>query len=127
MTRLAVVPPYAAALAILFVILSFRVINARRAARIAIGTAGDPGLERLTRVQANFAEYVPIALILLLIAETRGAWPLVLHALCAALLAARLAHAFGVSRPPEDFRFRVAGMVATLTVIVVAALLVLVT
>jgi hypothetical protein len=55
-------------------------------------------------------------------AEFRGAPPLVLHLLCASLLLGRAAHAWGVSRPDEDFRFRVAGMCATFAAIAGGAL-----
>jgi uncharacterized membrane protein YecN with MAPEG domain len=39
-----------------------------------------------------------------------------------ALLVGRCAHAWGVSRTPEDFRFRITGMMCTFTVIVLTAL-----
>ena len=43
------------------------------------------------RVQGNFAEYVPIALILFLFVEMQG-WPRwLVHGLCVVLLAARVA------------------------------------
>ena len=118
-----VVPPYAAVLAALFLVLSVRVILARRAARVPLGAGSAPALERRIWVQANFAEYVPLALLLLAMSELRGAPDPVLHGLCAALLAGRAAHAWGVSRAPEDFRFRVGGMVATLSTIALTALL----
>ena len=79
------------------------------------------------RVHANFAEYVPFALLLLAMAEARGAWAPLLHTAGVGLVAGRVAHAWGVSRTPEDFRFRVAGMVATLTVIGCGAALILAT
>ena len=37
------------------------------------------------------------------------------------LLLGRLLHAYGVSRPREDFRFRVTGMVLTFTVLLSSA------
>jgi uncharacterized membrane protein YecN with MAPEG domain len=120
---LTVVPLYAAALSVLFVLLSIRVIRMRQARRIAIGVAGDAELERRVRVQANFVEYVPLTLVLLTMAELRGAPPFLLHALCLCLLAARASHAWGVSHAPENFRFRIVGMVGTFTVIVGTALL----
>ena len=119
-----VVPPYAAALAVLFIALSLRVIRGRRGAKVALGP-GDASLHRRVRVHANFAEYAPFALLLLAIAELHGAWPPLLHLLGAALVAGRLSHAWGVSHEPEDFRFRVAGMVTTFAVILVAAVLLL--
>lgn len=119
-----VVPPYAAALAVVFVALSFRVIRGRRGDKVALGP-GDASLHRRIRVHANFAEYAPFALLLLAMAELHGAWPPLLHLLCGALVAGRLAHAWGVSHEPEDFRFRVGGMITTLTVILLAAVLLL--
>jgi uncharacterized membrane protein YecN with MAPEG domain len=122
---IAIVPVYAALLAVLFVALSLRVIGARRSGKVAIGVGGDPGLERRMRVHANFSEYAPFALLLLALAELRGAPALLLHALCLALLIGRAAHAWGVSNPSEDFRFRVFGMAATFTVILLVALVLL--
>ena len=120
---LIVLPLYAAALSVLFVVLSIRVIRMRRTRRIALGVAGDAELERRVRVQGNFVEYVPLALVLLTMAELRGAPPFLLHALCLCLLAARASHAWGVSHTPENYRYRVAGMVGTFTAIVGTALL----
>ena len=124
---LRIVPYYAAALALLFVWLSFRVIQVRRSAKQSIGSGGSADLERRARVHANFAEYTPFALLLLAMAELRGAWGPLLHGLCLLLVTGRCAHAWGVSRTPEDFRFRVGGMMATFAVLICAAVLVLVT
>ena len=117
---------YAAILALVFVALSARVIVRRRAARVSIGMGGDAGLERRARVHANFAEYVPLALVLLLLAELSRSPAWLLHLAGIALVLGRVAHAVGLSRRPEDFRLRVAGMVATLTTILVLALVLVV-
>jgi uncharacterized membrane protein YecN with MAPEG domain len=114
---------YAALLALLFVLLSVRVIGLRRAVRIGLGDGGDTALLRRVRVHANFAEYVPLCLVLIALAESLRAPAVLLHAMGVLLLAARLSHAHGVSRQPETFRFRVAGMVGTLTVLGSAAAL----
>lgn len=120
-----VVPVYAAVLALMSVVLALRVIGARRTFRIAIGGGGHAPLERAIRVHANFSEYVPLALIVLAFAEIQG-WPRwSVHALCAALLAGRILHAFGVSRTDENLAFRQAGMAATFTVLGCGALLLL--
>jgi uncharacterized membrane protein YecN with MAPEG domain len=110
---LQIVPVYAALLGALFVILSVRAIGARRAARVAIGPLGQEPLDRRVRAHANFAEYAPLALVLLAFAELRGAPGLALHAGCLALLAGRAAHAWGISQAAENFRWRVGGMAAT--------------
>lgn len=121
-----VVPVYAALLAVLFVVLSARVIQLRTEHKISLGVGGNAELERRTRVQANFAEYVPLALLLLALAELQGASDTLLHALCLLLLLSRLAHAWGMSRTPDDFKFRVFGVLGTLGVLLLSALLLLV-
>ena len=116
-----ILPVYASLLAVLFVFLSVRTIRARRSLRIGIGHAENPAMLRAMRVHANFAEYVPFALILIYFVESAPAEPILVHALGSALLLGRLSHAFGVSREPEDFSFRVFGMVLTFTVILISA------
>ena len=112
---------YAALLAPLFLLLSSRVIRSRREVRVAVGDGGDALLARRMRVQANFAEYVPLALLLLALAESLGTSIWLLHALGVALVAARLSHAFGMSQPAENFAFRVAGVATTFWTIGIAA------
>ena len=76
---------------------------------------------RAMRVHSNFAEYVPLSLLLLFFVEASGANPLFLHALGASILAGRISHAFGVSQIKEQYAFRVLGMALTLTPIIIAA------
>lgn len=116
-----IVPAYAVLFAGLFYVLSTRTIRARRNAKVAIGTGGDVVLERLSRVHANFAEYVPFTLLLIAFAEMRGIHHIVIHLLCIALLIGRGFHAWGVSNRKENFRFRVTGMMFTLNTIAAAA------
>ncbi len=68
---LQVVSYYAAVLAPFSVWLSFRVVGVRRSATQSLGAGGMPELERRMRVHANFAGYVPFAL-LLAMAKLRG-------------------------------------------------------
>jgi len=116
-----ILPFYAALLALLFVVLSVRTLRLRRSLRIGIGDSGNETMLRAMRVHANFAEYVPLSLFLLFLVEGKGAHVLLIHGLCLCLLVGRLSHAFGVSRPNEDYRFRVLGMSLTFTTLIVAA------
>ena len=113
---------YAGILAILFIVLSIRVITRRNQYQVAIGSDGQVLLERAIRVQANFAEYVPFALLLMFLAEYSGLASLYLHILGIALLVGRLSHAYGVSQQQEPLKFRVFGMILTFTVLLLAAL-----
>jgi uncharacterized protein len=112
---------YASLLVPLFILLSVRVIRWRREAKVAVGDGGDAVLLRRMRVHANFAEYVPLTLLMLALAESLQAPALLLHLCGASLVAGRLSHAYGVSRQPENFRFRVTGMAVTFTVLGVLA------
>ena len=64
---------YASLLGLLFVALSLRVIRTRGCVGVALGSGADPLLQRAVRVQANFAEYVPLALVLMALVEIAGA------------------------------------------------------
>lgn len=112
---------YAALLAPLLVLLAVRVIRQRRTARVGIGHGDDAELLRRMRVHANFTEYVPLALILIGLAESLKTTPLLLHALGLALLAGRLVHAFGVSQTKENLSLRVTGMSLTFAVLIVGS------
>lgn len=108
---------YAGLLAPILVLLSVRVIGQRRSARVAIGHGEDQTLLRRMRVHANFTEYVPMALILLALAENLKTTPLLLHVMGLALLAGRLLHAYGVSQDKENINVRVVGMSLTFAAI----------
>lgn len=112
---------YGGLLALLFIVLSFRCVLLRRSQKIALGDGDNKLLRRRMRVQANFAEYVPIALILIALLESVGTVEFILHALGGSLLFARILHAVGMSREPDIMFLRVAGTVITYTVIGFAA------
>ena len=118
---LSVAPLYAALLGFLLVYLSIRVIRLRRRFKVAIGAGGEASIERAARVQANFSEYVPMTLILLLLAELQGGEPLVLHGIGLALLIGRISHGYGVSQVAENYRWRTLGMLLTFFAIISGA------
>lgn len=121
---LSIVPFYAAVLALMFILLSIGVIRIRRRRGVPLGTRRDIELLRAVRVHANFAEYVPFALLLLCFVEMESP-PQFVHTLALALIAGRFCHAYGVGREPEDFRFRVTGMAITFSVLAASALLII--
>ena len=122
-----ILPVYAALLALLFVLLSIRTIRTRHRQKVALGHGDDPAMLRAMRVHANFAEYVPLALLLIYFVEASSQTPWLIHLLGASLLCGRLCHAFGMSRTPESFRYRVVGMGLTFGVILVCAAHILIT
>jgi uncharacterized membrane protein YecN with MAPEG domain len=105
----------ASLLAVLLFVLSLRVILFRRKNRISIGDNGDEILAYRVRAQANLAEYAPLGVLLILIAELQGAQPVLLGVLAGAFVLGRLAHGYAFSfAGPKAFNPRVLGMHLTL-------------
>jgi uncharacterized protein len=113
----------AAILTIIFVKLSFAVIGLRRKNKVGLGTGGFDDLERAVRAQGNFAEYVPIGLILIACLELNGApwWLVILPGIT--LIIGRLIHAKGINEPPPNFSSRVLGMKFTFGTLITLAIL----
>ncbi|MBB3176400.1 MAPEG family protein [Variovorax sp. Sphag1AA] len=113
---------YAALLALLFVGLSFRTLTLRRRLRIVIGDAGNERMLRAMRVHSNFAEYVPLNLLLMYFVASTLPQPWFLHALGICILLGRVLHAVGVSQVRERYVFRTAGMALTFAPMLASAL-----
>ncbi len=118
---LLITPIYAALLSLIFVVLSIKTIIIRRKNKVAVGDGNKPQLQRAMRVHANFAEYTPIAIILVGFVESLKYNEIIVHILLSLFLLGRIIHAYGLSKIDEDFRFRVFGMVLTFNVITVAS------
>ena len=118
-----VTPLYAALLALWFVVLSVYVTVHRQRHGISFGDKGNEQLLRVIRSQGNFAEYVPLALLLMWFLEMSHISVYVLHALGIALLLGRLLHGYALSFTPGFLFGRVVGATLTWAVLVVAALL----
>ncbi len=88
----------AAVLALLLVPLSMRVGILRFREKIWLLDGGHPELTRRIWAQANFTEYVPLAVILLALAEIGGAPTGFLWFLGGLLVVARVVHAVSLSR-----------------------------
>jgi uncharacterized protein len=114
---------YAAPLALFYLVLTGRTILFRRANKISIGDGGNPAMLRRMRVHGNFAEYAPLALLLMALAESMHAAPWMMHALGVSLVVGRLTHAAGLAQEVRGGLLRVAGMAVTLTHIGAAAVL----
>jgi uncharacterized membrane protein YecN with MAPEG domain len=115
-----ITPLYAAVAALMPISLSVRVIGMRRRRRVSIGDGEDEILARRIRAQGNFIEYVPMALVLLLLLELGGASAWLLHGLGIALLVGRLVHAWSLAA--HNGTGRIIGMGLTFGVLVVAAI-----
>ena len=112
---------YAALCALVVLALALRVILLRWSTKTGIGDGGDRRLARAIRIHGNAVEYVPLALILLLLAELSGASPSLLHGCGIVLVVARIAHALGLARTAGVSIGRSLGVTATFAVILVLA------
>ncbi len=118
------VPPlvsslYAAVFGLLAALLTVRVILGRVRTGIQSGDGGDASLGQAIRAHANFAEQVPLALLLIVLVETTGAASVFVHVLAIVLIVARSINAWGLSHSLGPTTPRQAG--AALTILVVAA------
>jgi uncharacterized membrane protein YecN with MAPEG domain len=114
---------YAAILAILVTALAINVTVHRVKLRVPLGDGGNPQMLRMIRVHANAAEYVPLALVLMLIYEINGGLHIALHIAGLALLAGRLLQTWGMWSKPTTTFGRASGQ--SLTWLTIAGLAVL--
>ncbi|WP_170383218.1 MAPEG family protein [Ruegeria atlantica] len=115
-------PIYAALLAILYVLLSLKVISQRRIGKISYGDGGNTDMLKAMRTHSNFIEYTPFALLLILMVELQAGSGLLVNLLGLSLLVGRVLHAYGFGRSPQIIILRQIGMLLTFTAILVAAL-----
>ncbi len=120
-----ITPLYAAVLALLLVALAVNVVRRRRGAGVSLGDGGDELLARRIRAHGNFIESVPMALLLMVMVEERGAEAALVHGLNGVLLFGRLMHAFALSSLTPRPLFRTGGMALTLFVLVAAVMQIL--
>ena len=115
-------PLYAGLLALLLVFLSYRVVQGRRLHKVSIGDGENKDIVKRMRVQANCAEYAPIGIIILALAEIQGMPGWLVHVFGLMLLAGRCLHAYGLGSTPQIVPARQWGMYLTLGMICPVAL-----
>jgi hypothetical protein len=116
---------YAALNALLMLILGMLVVRARVKTRTEIGDGGNPDMVGPLRAHANNTEYVPMAIVLLLVMYSLGSNVIVIHVVGATLTLGRLLHAFGLSRNVGTSAPRFLGMILTWLAYIVAILVIL--
>ncbi len=104
---------YAAILVVIYLYLSFNVSQTRLSKKITLGTGGDDELKRAVRMHGNFAEYVPLILILFIILELNGTSDKMIHILGTILVIARLLHLWGMSITADSSKPRFWGTLLT--------------
>jgi hypothetical protein len=87
---------YAAILALIVVALGINVTMHRVKLGVPLGDGGNPQMLRMIRLHGNACEYVPLAVLLLLIYEVNGGWHTALHIIGIALVVGRLLQTWGM-------------------------------
>jgi len=113
---------YASLLGLLYIGLAINIILLRKKFKVGINDCGNKDLAKAIRVHGNFAEYVPIALILLASYELNGASAMMLHVLGAALVVGRVLHVIGLTKTIGLSVQRQVGMLSTFFVILILAI-----
>ena len=119
---------YLGILALLYAVLGLQVSRLRRGNQVLFGDGGNIKLRSAIRAHANFAEYVPIIVLMVAMLEMSGTPATRVHLLMAALLVARLLHPLGMYVGPRTLQFqicRVGGIVLTILVLIGSAVLLL--
>ncbi|MDW4561259.1 MULTISPECIES: MAPEG family protein [Aeromonas] len=100
---------YGGLLGLLFLLLSFWVVKRRAQFKVMIGEGEAPEMLSAIRAHGNFAEYVPLTLLLMALCELAGVGALWLNLGGALLLVGRILHAIGIQIPRAPNKPRLFG------------------
>jgi uncharacterized membrane protein YecN with MAPEG domain len=111
---------YAGLLGLMSIAIAYKAGSTRGKSGISIGHGNNVDLLLAMRRQANFVEYVPLALILIALLEMNGVPKLAIHAMGASLVVFRACHALGLQANTMSGKGRFFGSAGTalLTIIV---------
>ncbi|MGH1398037.1 MAG: MAPEG family protein [Alphaproteobacteria bacterium] len=113
---------YAAIFALLQAAMIPWIAKSRMKEKTSLGT-GSNALNAKIRTYGNFIEIIPLALILMLLAELSGAPFWSIHGLGLIMITSRLLHAKGILTPPSYGIYRMVGMIFSITVFILGAIL----
>jgi uncharacterized membrane protein YecN with MAPEG domain len=113
---------YAGLLGLMSIAVSYPAGSLRGKLNIPFGDGGNKDLLMAMRRQANFVEYVPLALLLIALLEMNGASKLPIHVLGAGLVIARVCHALGLRSDTMQAPGRLVGAAGTVLITVVTSI-----
>lgn len=100
---------YAIPLAVIFIVLLFQVIMLRSNMALSIGDGGSEALLERIRRHGNFVEWVPMVMVLMILAEGQGTGAIWLHIAGALLTIGRVLHPLGLKASTSVHPLRIAG------------------
>lgn len=104
-----ITPLYAVPVALIYLVLWFRVSSVRGALNVSFGDGGNAVLLQRIRQHGNCAEWSFFVLILMILAEGMGTPAMWLHISGALLLIGRIAHPFGLKADTAGHPLRYVG------------------
>ncbi|MDG1753019.1 MAG: MAPEG family protein [Thalassotalea sp.] len=122
MMNLSITGLYLSLLGLLYIVLAVRIIKLRYRFKTGIGDGGHEPLAQAIRVHGNFAEYTPIAFLLLACAEINGSVPVLLHVVGAAFFIGRVLHSIAITHSTGPSKFRFLGMMSSFISIIILAI-----
>lgn len=111
---------YIVVLIAIFITLTFAVIFQRRSKQVGIGDGGDRQMARWIRVHGNFVETASFGIPAIFGVVFAGAGTGAVHLVAILFILARLAHAQGLSSSAGSSPGRVAGMLGTVSALLIA-------
>jgi hypothetical protein len=114
---------YAGILALMLVALGINVTVHRARLKVPMGDGGNPQMLRMIRMHANAVEYLPLAILLMLIYELNGGAHALLHIAGIVLIAGRVLQTWNMWSTPIAGFGRIAGQSSTWLTIAALALL----
>ncbi len=113
----------AAAFGLVYIVLTMRVGLFRARKSIFLGDGDNTDLLKRIRVHGNFAEFVPMVIILLALIEGMGAAPHIVLGIAVMFLVVRVAHAIGLSTNEGPSVGRIIGGFGTILILLGSSLL----
>lgn len=108
----------------IFLTLFMRVSARRSELKTSIGHADDASLHQRIRQHGNFVEWVPLVLILMLLAEAQGGNSIALHVAGGFLVVGRVLHPIGLRADNANHPLRIIGNSLNLLAVVILTLLI---
>ena len=113
-------PLYFSLFSILYIVISFATIKARKTNKVALGTGDQDEIIGYVSSHSNFAAYVPFILLGMLLIEPQSPQNPIIHVIGVLALFGRIIHYKALTASPQNFKLRVRGMQLTLIPLMVA-------
>lgn len=114
---------YTGILGLIFILYAINVIKFRYKSATGLGDGGDKELIKAIRIHGNFAEYIPIIILLMAFYEVNHGQVLLLHIVGVILVLGRIAHAVGLTISTGPNIYRQFGVLTTFIILIVLSLL----